>query len=234
MDAHRAGALLRSLTKAPSRRSLLALLVGTAFGAPLETDGKKRGKKKKVKLCHQGKTIKIRKSARRSHLRHGDTPGACPAPIDAGCSAGSQIIGTRSFNTIRQFSQTFLSPRAGVLAAAACEVRNFAEGADFALEIRPLDALTGEPEETVLASALLPNRPETGDDPIPLAVTFDPPAPVQEDDGYALVVTMTGVTGDFVIVASTGAGCSGRLLVTNDEGEFQEIAADMVFSATIV
>lgn len=121
-----------------------------------------------------------------------------------------------------------------MLTAAACEVSNFAEGADFALEIRPLDALTGEPEETVLASTILSNRPETGNDPISLAVTFDPPVPVREDDGYALVVTMTGVAGDFVIVASTGAGCPGRLLVTNDEGEFQEIAADMLFSATIV
>jgi hypothetical protein len=165
-------------------------------------------------------------------LRHGDTAGACPPLIDAGCP-GPAALGTTSDTAIRQFSQTFLAPRNGVLTTAACEVSNFAEGADITLDIRPLDPLTGLPEETVLASALLPNQPETGGDPITLASSFDPPARVQQGDGYALVVTMTGVAGDFVIMAR-GIVCPGKLFVTLNDGELGEVGADMVFSATIV
>jgi hypothetical protein len=233
MDPDRIDALLRPLSIAPSRRVTLTLLAGAALGGPLPTGAKKRGNKKKVKVCHQGKTIKIRKSAKASHLSHGDSAGDCPPPIDAGCP-GPPDLSTSSFPDPAQFAQTFLAPRSGVLISARCEVRNFAEEADFTLEIRPVDPLTAEPTEDVLASAALPNRPATGSEPLPLEAAFTPPAPVEEGDGYALVVTMTGTEGSFSLMALGGNPCPGTLFVLNDEGEFETIGADMTFSATIV
>lgn len=43
------------------------------YGPP----GKQYGKKK-VTLCHKGKTITVGAPAAKAHLRHGDTLGRCP------------------------------------------------------------------------------------------------------------------------------------------------------------
>jgi hypothetical protein len=235
MDAHHTATLLPSRLFLPSRRGVLALLAGATLGRSLTAKAKKRGKrkKKKIKICHQGETIKIRKSAKGPHLRHGDTAGACPPPIDAGCP-GPQDLFTTSFPDPAQFAQTFLAPRTGALTAARCEVGSFDEGADFSLQIRPLDPLTAQPTDVVLASETFADLPAAGSELLPLAATFTPPAQVQAGEGYALVVTMTGVEGVFSVPAQTARPCPGSLLVRNEEGEFQTLAGDMVFSATIV
>jgi hypothetical protein len=38
----------------------------------------KKGKGKKVTVCHNGQTTKVRKRSLKKHLRHGDTRGECP------------------------------------------------------------------------------------------------------------------------------------------------------------
>ena len=107
MVADRFDTLLRSLSETPSRRNALRLLAGSALGGLLTREagdalakkggkgkgkGKnKRGKKDKVTLCHQGKTITVSKSAKKAHLAHGDTIGRCPITkpaVRATCSDG--------------------------------------------------------------------------------------------------------------------------------------------------
>jgi len=50
----------------------------TAATAQYGPAGKQYGKTNKVTLCHKGKTITVGKPAAPAHLRHDDTPGACP------------------------------------------------------------------------------------------------------------------------------------------------------------
>lgn len=234
MDADHIAVSLPIRSIMPSRRGLLALLSGAVLVPCRNADAGKRGKRKKknVKICHQGKTIKVRKSAKGAHLRHGDTAGACPPPIDAGCPGPLDLF-TTSFPDPAQFAQTFLAPRSGALIAARCDVGSFDEGADFTLQIRPLDPLTAQPTEVVLASESFANLSDPGSELVPLDATFTPPAHVQGGDGYALVVTMTGAENGFSMPAQTPP-CPGTLFVRNEEGEFQAIGADMVFRVTIV
>ncbi len=102
MDADRFDSLLRSLSNTPSRRGAMRLLLSSALtpllalGAlPAEAKmggngkgkGKGKGKKKdkgKATICHNGQTITVAKSAVKSHLKHGDTQGACPPPNGPG------------------------------------------------------------------------------------------------------------------------------------------------------
>ena len=85
MDADHFDAWLRSLTASASRRGALGamsgLLAGLAGGVPglasLAPDAAAK-KKKKVTLCHRGQTITVSKKAKKKHLKHGDSLGACP------------------------------------------------------------------------------------------------------------------------------------------------------------
>lgn len=81
MDAKRFDSLARLLVSTTHRRGALRLLSVSAPGSVLAVGvgaagAKKR--KKKVTLCHEGQTIIVGKKAKKKHLRHGDTPGACP------------------------------------------------------------------------------------------------------------------------------------------------------------
>ncbi len=98
MDSHRFDALTRRLTVQLNRRRSFGLLALTPLGltgsaSPAATEAKK--KKKKVTLCHQGQTISVSKKAKKKHLRHGDTVGACPgstptAAATPGCPGGQK------------------------------------------------------------------------------------------------------------------------------------------------
>jgi hypothetical protein len=100
---HHVSTWTRSLRGVPSRRDVLRALAGTGLGfgalqlsnvasAKNKKKGKnKRGKKDKVTLCHQGKTITVSKSAVKGHKQHGDTQGRCPTttqPSGDTCSDG--------------------------------------------------------------------------------------------------------------------------------------------------
>jgi hypothetical protein len=83
MDGSRFDAFSRSLVTSPSRRGALRLLAGSALSGLLTWDPQSADAKKKPKvtLCHQGQTISVSKKAKKKHLKHGDTLGACaPAP----------------------------------------------------------------------------------------------------------------------------------------------------------
>jgi hypothetical protein len=100
MDSKLFDALVRSLGKGHSRRGMTRLLGGLAFGGPIvflsltesvakRKDGKKRTKKK-IAICHNGQTLRIRKSRWGKHKKHGDTVGACspssqPSPVILTC-----------------------------------------------------------------------------------------------------------------------------------------------------
>ena len=82
MDDPRFDALTRSVSGARSRRGVLRLLAGSALSGLLLRQAALVGaKKRKVTLCHEGQTISVSRKARKKHLKHGDTPGACP-PAD--------------------------------------------------------------------------------------------------------------------------------------------------------
>ncbi|MFN8665510.1 MAG: hypothetical protein U0075_26755 [Thermomicrobiales bacterium] len=82
MDGTAFDCLTKALTEPQSRRAVSRLLGGLAVGGPLAllgvTESTARKKKKgKVTLCHNGQTITVSKKARKAHLKHGDTLGAC-------------------------------------------------------------------------------------------------------------------------------------------------------------
>src|SRR5829696_8873803 len=92
MIADRFDTLVQSLSHTSSRRTAVRLLAGSALGSLLtvgastagaKPGGKgkgngKKGKKGKVTLCHQGKTITVAKAGVKGHTQHGDTLGRCP------------------------------------------------------------------------------------------------------------------------------------------------------------
>jgi hypothetical protein len=96
MDGNHFDALLRSFSETPSRRTALRLLVGSALGGllPLGTistdakkggkgNGKGQGKKgrgKKVAICHNGQTIRVAKPVAKVLLKLGDRKGPCAPP----------------------------------------------------------------------------------------------------------------------------------------------------------
>jgi hypothetical protein len=100
-------AMTRVLSRLPSRLDVLRGIAGSALSGLLtrqagdalaKKGGKgkgktknKKGKKGKVTLCHQGKTITVSKSAVKGHKQHGDTQGRCPTttqPSGDTCSDG--------------------------------------------------------------------------------------------------------------------------------------------------
>lgn len=97
MDGSRFDTLTRSLAEPRSRRGVNRLLGGLAMGGPFTLLGVHEGaaKKKKVTLCHQGQTISVSRKAKKKHLKHGDTLGACPTcvPTCNGATCGSDGCG---------------------------------------------------------------------------------------------------------------------------------------------
>jgi hypothetical protein len=81
--------------------SLVAPDVGSASGLPAvdtaPADGQALGAldarsgHDKVLVCHKGKTLSVSPSAIWAHLHHGDTRGACGAPVDCPCFSSADI-----------------------------------------------------------------------------------------------------------------------------------------------
>lgn len=81
MDGSTFDRLTKTLMESRSRRGLSQLLGGLAVGGSLALLGAPEStakKKPKVTLCHNGQTISVSKKAKKAHLKHGDTLGACP------------------------------------------------------------------------------------------------------------------------------------------------------------
>lgn len=73
------------LLAAVTRRGLLSSALGAAIARALAPEMAHAKKKKKVTLCLDGQTFKVPKKKKKSFLKRGATPGACPPP-PAGCT----------------------------------------------------------------------------------------------------------------------------------------------------
>jgi hypothetical protein len=90
MDHMRFDHLARTFARTSTRRRFSGTLAALGLGSLVslrvlgadEAEAKKKGKK--VTVCHNGQTIKVRKRALKKHLRHGDTRGECPI-VDPQC-----------------------------------------------------------------------------------------------------------------------------------------------------
>jgi hypothetical protein len=84
MDHMRFDHLARTFAGTSTRRRFSGTLAALGLGSLVslrvlgadEAEAKKKGKK--VTVCHNGQTIKVRKLKLKKHLKHGDTRGACP------------------------------------------------------------------------------------------------------------------------------------------------------------
>lgn len=97
MDGKRFDAIAQSLAYSRDRRGMVRLLTGSALGGLVlagtsEADAKRK-KKKKVTLCLNGQTIKVKKNKQNDLLDQGATLGECPVsppPPANTCSDGIQ------------------------------------------------------------------------------------------------------------------------------------------------
>jgi hypothetical protein len=92
MEPHQFDGLTRSAAQLSTRRTLLALALGSAIAWLRRGDveakhghgkggkGKSGHRTRTVTICHLGQTIRVKKDKALIHLRHGDTIGECPAP----------------------------------------------------------------------------------------------------------------------------------------------------------
>lgn len=103
MESQRFDQLARSWGRtAPRRTVLLALsgvVPGLAWAAPAAAKPRKKGKAKKIALCHNGETIRVSKRERNKYLELGASNGACKSDDGGGngnggggggCAAGTK------------------------------------------------------------------------------------------------------------------------------------------------
>jgi hypothetical protein len=221
MDTDDFGALLRSFSTSPSRRTAVRLLTGSALGGLLTvgvvpTAAKKKKKKKKPCPTCPAPT---------------STRCPTPTPVTVSCPGPNQISATGTF----RHAQTFTAPNSGQVIAAQVELVGGAAGNDYTLDIRTLDN-TGKPSGTVLASKRIENAPAASTSvPVALIANFAPFAPVQAGTGYALAVTVDPTQGMSVSTRSSSDACPGqRFFDTFADGNFAPTSGDLIFSVTIV
>jgi hypothetical protein len=255
MEAERFDPLLHSLFGTTSRRDALRILAGAGFGGFVTIDtvstearkgrkrkGKGKGKdKQKVRICHNGQTITVSKTALKAHLKHGDTTGACPTQdslppspsvADATCSGpgNSNVTGSR------RFAQTFVALRSGQLTSATIELEQNQDSADFVVEIRTVDG-SGVPTNTVLATTTVDNVPSTafGGPPRTITADFSAPAAVVAGQTYALSLTV-GVTQTFTLDVHNNNPCGDGPLYGDAfaDGTFNPVgSADMIYATFV-
>jgi len=83
MDGKQFDAIAQSLAFAHDRRGIVRLLAGSALGGLVlagTSDVDARRKKKKVTLCLNGQTLKVKKNKKNGLLDQGATLGGCPSP----------------------------------------------------------------------------------------------------------------------------------------------------------
>lgn len=83
MDSSQFDRVVRSWSEATPRRTILAVLAANALGLASAGDSPAKGKKK-VALCLNGQTLRVKKSKKGSFLKQGATLGACassPPPL---------------------------------------------------------------------------------------------------------------------------------------------------------
>lgn len=97
MDGKRFDAIAQSLASSRDRRNIVRLLTGSALGGLVLAGGSNvdaRRKKKKVTLCLNGQTLKVKKSKKNGLIDQGATPGECPSspppPSGPTCTDGVQ------------------------------------------------------------------------------------------------------------------------------------------------
>lgn len=94
MDGRRFDAIAQSLATSRERRGIVRLLAGSALGGLVlagtgDVDAKGK-KKKKVSLCLNGQTLKVKKNKKNGLLDQGATLGECPPGPTITCSDGIQ------------------------------------------------------------------------------------------------------------------------------------------------
>ena len=96
MDGKQFDAIAQSLAFAHDRRGIVRLLAGSALGGLVlagTSDVDARRKKKKVTLCLNGQTLKVKKNKKNGLLDQGATLGDCPSsppPPSNTCTDGIQ------------------------------------------------------------------------------------------------------------------------------------------------
>lgn len=247
MDGLRFDALTRALTARRSRRAVAAALGGLLTLGTLSGDAKKK-RKKKVTLCHEGQTISVSRKKEKSHLKHGDTLGACPpsppppnppppppSPVtraDVACAPP----GDESATGPLRFAQTFTPSTSGELVTVQMLVRKD-EGTDgdYFLRIGPVDANGVPTNDTPLAFTSIPDADVPVQSTSLLTFDFATPATVTAGTQYALilsrseshVLTVRGYDSD------TCAGSAWGGILPNDPFEPLPGFFDLVFTTFI-
>lgn len=238
MDGSSFDRLPKACTEPRSRRGLSRLVGGLAVGGSLALLGvtESGAKKKKVTLCHQGQTISVSKKAKKKHLKHGDTLGACPSTTPPpGPVTGPGMCGDPSGAgggmSSRRFAQTFFPPRSGQLTKA--EIFLTLNPADFSLIFEIRSVTSGLPHVT-LATTTVDGIPGTGAGDIQrFEVTFDTPATITLGQPYALVVS---AATDFSLkTIGGGTPCPDGRLFTDAEAlnAWVDSGTDLVYAVTI-
>jgi hypothetical protein len=154
---------------------------------------------------------------------------------DASCPGPREGTITALDGGDEQWAQTFTAQASGVLTAAQADVTKDAGGADWVLQVAPVDA-AGTPTHAVLASATIP------DSSVPLAdsivsASFATPAAVTVGQQYALVVTRPDSGLSLGIRQDNDDGCGGQLFSSDGPTEpFEPITfpnGDMVFAVFV-
>src|SRR5215217_7495117 len=255
MDLIQLDAVSRTLTRLPSRRDVLRslagagvglgtlrLLAGSPVGGPLTLgvgdalaekigngESKKKGKKGKVTLCHQGRTITVAKSAVKGHKKHGDTVGPCQvAPsgslLTYQCSGpkNSLVVGDGSI----RFAQTFTAERNGSLRQIQFSV-NKKPGTTGDYVVQLLRVIAGKPSHSpvdVLATVTVPDAAVAASGEATLTATFTGPALVAGTE-YAAAFSRPGAAlGEAAVntISVGGSACGGKLFLAVAGDAFAE------------
>jgi hypothetical protein len=193
VNVARLDSLVRSFAHSSSRRSVLAGL--SAVAATLATNAVIPETEAKARHHHHRRKNHGKKRNKQQGSKNDDAaqtpeetpPAATPAdPVttaDASCSAAGFV---RGLTGLAGVAQTFVARRSGQLTSATVTMLINAEGNDFVMDIRSVDA-AGNPA-TVLASTAINDVPETRFDQPPRIITgtFATPATVVEGQRYAL------------------------------------------------
>src|SRR4051812_9408734 len=222
MNGTRLDTLARFMATGSSRRRVLRGLSSSALvlaTSRFVESADARTHQRHHKNHHQSHGKHNKKKSKPVVQPPGEMPPATPGPTttaDAFCPTAAPNV---ALGSARRFAQSFVALRSGQLTSASVNLVANLEGANFALEIRNVDA-TGTPSD-VLARTI------TG--------TFATPATVVAGQPYALAIT--GEPGNpFGVEGQQFNPCpDGFLFIDTDASEtFQrKDAPDLVFATSV-